>query len=172
MSHCKLIGACLSVDIRLSFPFPRPLLRAWVRGYLICMLFICDNDFSMVTPSYSQKLVDNKNAIVLLLNYNVDVDYLTVTSICNKLDSISNRWITVAELLKVDYDVINSVMVSRFDDKSSLKNVVQWWFMNTTNPEWNTVIEVFDCIMEGKCDFYCVTASCIIYYLELRKVHV
>ena len=61
-------------------------------------------------------------------------------------------------------------MVSRLDDRSSLKKVVQWWFMNSTNPEWNTVIEVFDCIMEGKCYFDCVQ-PCVCVYFELRKVH-
>ena len=46
----------------------------------------------------------------------------------------------VASFLKVDDDVVNSVLVSRLDNKSSLKKIVQWWFINTANPEWKTVL--------------------------------
>ena len=49
-----------------------------------------------------------------------------------------------ASFLNVDDDVVHSVVVSRLDDKSSLRKIVQWWFMNSANPEWKTVLEVLD----------------------------
>ena len=76
--------------------------------------------------------------------FSSDFENLTVTNICNKLDEFSDQWMKVASFLRVDDVVVNSVLVSRLDDQSSLRKIVQWWFMNTANPEWKTVLEVFD----------------------------
>ena len=48
----------------------------------------------------------------------------------------------MAKILKVDSLVANSILVSRLNDASSLNRVVEWWFMNTSTPEWNDVVEV------------------------------
>ena len=42
--------------------------------------------------------------------------------------------------LGVPDHVLNSIIVSRLkDDTASLRKVIEWWFKNTPNPEWNDI---------------------------------
>ena len=58
---------------------------------------------------------------------------------------LSDKWIVVASSLGVPssaIDVINAS--SRRDNQVALRKVVEWWFMNTSNPEWNQVHQVLN----------------------------
>ena len=56
------------------------------------------------------------------------------------LDQMSNQWIRVANVLELPTFVISSIQVSQLDnDQASLRRVVEWWFKNTANPEWNDI---------------------------------
>ena len=53
---------------------------------------------------------------------------------------MADQWIKIANLLKVPDLIVDSIVVSRLqDDKASLQRVVEWWFKNTPNPEWNVI---------------------------------
>ena len=77
------------------------------------------------------------------------VESLTVGNICDMLANYSEKWMKIADLLVLDEsqivkkDVINSILVLRCSDKESLRRVVEWWFMNTANPEWSTIKNLF-----------------------------
>ena len=82
----------------------------------------------------------------MLCEHNADPEWFgmsfTVSSVCKKLHDCSDKWMRVAKLLKVDNLVVSSILVSRLNDAASLNRVVEWWFMNTSNPEWSEVVEV------------------------------
>ena len=70
---------------------------------------------------------------------------LSVNNICKtiaKIETFSGQWIKVAELLKVNRDIVDSILVSRLTDTTSLRKVVEWWFMNTANPEWSAIEKI------------------------------
>ena len=57
----------------------------------------------------------------------------------------SEKWITVAELLKVPSEVISKIRIvttGQQSDDTALYKVVQWWFKNSPNPEWTAISEV------------------------------
>ena len=64
----------------------------------------------------------------------------TVNNIVKTLEPISKRWIEVATLLELPDTIISSIQVSRLPNNlASLRKVVEWWFQNTANPEWNAI---------------------------------
>ena len=52
---------------------------------------------------------------------------------------MAGQWIRVSKLLGVPTAVSDSILVSRLNDESSLRRVVEWWFKNTANPEWTAI---------------------------------
>ena len=59
------------------------------------------------------------------------------------LEQHAEQWIKIAGLLEIPDYVISSIQVSRLqNDKASLRRVVEWWFKNTHNPEWNAIQDV------------------------------
>lgn len=71
---------------------------------------------------------------------------LSVNSVLQYLDPMSDQWVVVATKLGVFNSVINSIQVSRLDNHASLRRVVEWWFQYTANPDWGTVGK----ILQGK----------------------
>ena len=68
---------------------------------------------------------------------------LTVSNAANSLLQLSDKWIVVASSLGVPSSAIDVINVSsRRDDQVALRKVVEWWFMNTANPEWNQVYDI------------------------------
>ena len=68
---------------------------------------------------------------------------LTVNSIINILDHLSSQWVTVANRLLLPCRIVNSIQVSRLpSDQACLRKVIEWWFQNTPNPNWETIQEV------------------------------
>ena len=63
-----------------------------------------------------------------------------------KLEKWSHRWIEIANLLDVPSTVVSTITVltSHTGDKNPLYKVIEWWFINTANPEW-TVIDQLSC---------------------------
>lgn len=48
----------------------------------------------------------------------------------------------MAKILQVDNLIADSILVSRLNDATSLNRIVEWWFMNSLNPEWSDVLKV------------------------------
>ena len=70
---------------------------------------------------------------------------LTVSNAANVLIQLSDKWIVVASSLGVPSSAIDVINVSsRRDNQVALRKVVEWWFMNTSNPEWNQVHQVLN----------------------------
>jgi hypothetical protein len=68
---------------------------------------------------------------------------LTVNRVIQYFEHFSGRWIEIATKLGLPYQIISSIQVSRLpSDQASLRKVVEWWFLNTANPEWSTVHQV------------------------------
>ena len=66
-----------------------------------------------------------------------------MSNAANSLLQLSDKWIVVASSLGVPSSAIDVINVSsRRDDQVALRKVVEWWFMNTANPEWNQVYDV------------------------------
>lgn len=60
-----------------------------------------------------------------------------------RLEHLSDQWVMVANRLPLPGSITNSIQVSRLpDDHASLRKVVEWWFKNTPNPDWDTIQEV------------------------------
>ena len=68
---------------------------------------------------------------------------LTVDNVLTYLYPWSHQWVTVANKLHLPTPVMNSIQASQASDRASLKMVVEWWFQNTVNPEWNTIIQLY-----------------------------
>ena len=68
---------------------------------------------------------------------------LTVDNVLTYLYPWSHQWVTVANKLHLPTLVINSIQASQVSDRASLKTVVEWWFQNTANPEWNTIEGIY-----------------------------
>ena len=61
----------------------------------------------------------------------------------NFLDPLSCQWVKVANRLLLPSNIVNSIQVSRLpSDQASLRKVIEWWFQNTSNPDWGTIQEV------------------------------
>ena len=57
---------------------------------------------------------------------------------------LSDQWIRVASLLDLPSSVTDIITVScRTDNQIALRKVVEWWFMNNANPEWNVIHQVY-----------------------------
>ena len=70
---------------------------------------------------------------------------LSVSSVVKALRPWSEKWINVAELLKVPVEVISKIRVittGQQSDDTALYKVVEWWFKNSSNPEWTTISEL------------------------------
>ena len=70
---------------------------------------------------------------------------LSVSNIVKTLHPWSERWINVAELLRVPTAVISRIRVITTRQESqdtALYKVVEWWFKNSPNPEWTAISEV------------------------------
>ncbi len=74
-----------------------------------------------------------------ILDHRIFKEYLTVGNVVKVLDKMSEQWIRISELLGVPDTVVNSILVSRLQDKDSLQRIVEWWFKNTANPEWTAI---------------------------------
>ena len=70
---------------------------------------------------------------------------LTVSNAANMLLRLSNKWIVVASSLGLPSSAIDVINVSsRRDNQVALRKVMEWWFMNTANPEWNQIHQVLN----------------------------
>ena len=59
------------------------------------------------------------------------------------LDHLSSQWVEVANRLPIPSPVVSSIQVSRLpSDQACLRRVIEWWFQNTSNPDWSTVQKV------------------------------
>ena len=70
---------------------------------------------------------------------------LSVSNVVKTLRPWTERWINVAQLLKVPSDVISKIRVittGQQSEDTALYKVVEWWFKNSPNPEWTTISEV------------------------------
>ena len=77
----------------------------------------------------------------------------TVQNVVNKLTKWSDKWIIIAELLKVPSSVISTIRVITAHQQSedtALRKVVEWWFINTPNPELTAIDDVIVALLEGK----------------------
>jgi hypothetical protein len=76
--------------------------------------------------------------------------FLTVNRVVKSFEHISNQyWFGIAIELGLPYFVISSIQVSQLpNDQASLTKVVEWWFQNTANPEWSTIRQVLEGIVE------------------------
>ena len=69
-------------------------------------------------------------------------EILTVHNVVKKLAQWSDKWISIAEGLKVPSAVISTIRVITTHQQSkdaALYRVVEWWFANSPNPEWSTI---------------------------------
>ena len=69
---------------------------------------------------------------------------MTVNNIMKTLGKWSDKWIEIAQLLNVPSPVINTINVltshqPNMNDEGALYKVVEWWFVNTANPEWTAI---------------------------------
>ena len=70
---------------------------------------------------------------------------LTVSYAVNVLLQLSDKWIVVASSLGLPSSAIDVITVSsRRDNQVALRKVVEWWFTNTANPEWNQIHQVLN----------------------------
>ena len=68
---------------------------------------------------------------------------MTVANAVNVLLKLSDQWIRVASSLGLPSSVTDIITVSsRMDAQVALRKVVEWWFMNNANPEWNDILKV------------------------------
>ena len=68
---------------------------------------------------------------------------LTVSYAVNVLLQLSDKWIVVASSLGLPSSAIDVINVSsQRDNQVALRKVVEWWFMNTANPEWDQIHQV------------------------------
>ena len=59
------------------------------------------------------------------------------------LEHLSSQWSDVARKLEIPDLIVTRIKVSRLrNDRAYLKKVVEWWFQNTPNPNWDTIQEV------------------------------
>ena len=115
-------------------------------------------------------------------------DYLTVGNAIKALTPMAEQWVRVSKLLRVPDRVVDSILVSRLEDRDSLRRLVEWWFKNTPNPEWTAIQRIrgntrcFVCIFKGslqslgtiKCWLHRKCSSCALwrcfgYSLYCRK---
>ena len=70
---------------------------------------------------------------------------MTIANAVNMLLKLSDQWIWVASLLGLPSSVIDVITVScQKDNQVALKKVVEWWFMNNANPEWDDIHQVLN----------------------------
>lgn len=71
-------------------------------------------------------------------------EFITINGIMKRLEKISNKWITVANILKLPTSVISTINAltlhqPTMGDSGALYKVIEWWFVNTANPEWTAI---------------------------------
>lgn len=65
---------------------------------------------------------------------------MTVSNVVKALHAVADQWIKISNMLEVPDIIVNSILVSRLqDDEVSLRTVIEWWFKNSPNPEWNII---------------------------------
>ena len=79
---------------------------------------------------------------------------LTINNIVENLKEWSDNWIQIANLLSIPSPVINTINVltshqSNIGDKDPLYKVIEWWFVNTANPEWTTINDLLSRLSKG-----------------------
>ena len=68
---------------------------------------------------------------------------MTIANAVNMLLKLSDQWIRVASLLHLPGSVIDVITVScQKDSHVALRKVVEWWFMNNANPEWDQILDL------------------------------
>ena len=90
---------------------------------------------------------------------------LTVDNVLAYLYPLSDQWVTVANKLHLSANVIYSIQASHASDHASLKMVVEWWFQNTANPEWNTIVQLQGMWQHGSVGNMISTAHILIYII-------
>ena len=82
------------------------------------------------------------------------------------LVKLSDQWIRVASLLGLPSSVTDVITVScRKDNQVALRKVVEWWFMNNANPEWDDILNI------GKPSSYLLSFHQYYYLGELSEPH-
>ena len=70
---------------------------------------------------------------------------MTIANAVSMLLKLSDQWIRVASLLGLPSSVTDVITVScQKDNQVALRKVVEWWFMNNANPEWDHIYQVLN----------------------------
>ena len=70
------------------------------------------------------------------------------------LERWSDKWVQVANLLNLPTSVISTINVLTshqpdMNDKAALYKVIEWWFVNTANPEWTAIDDLLYQLRKG-----------------------
>ena len=77
-----------------------------------------------------------------------------MSNAANVLLQLSDKWIVVASSLGLPSSAVDVITVSsQRDNQVALKKVVEWWFTNTANPEWDQIHQVLN---QGICHYYTI----------------
>ena len=84
---------------------------------------------------------------------------MSINSVVKELWKLSGRWVQVANLLKLPTSVVSTINVltshqPKIDNKDALRRVIEWWFVNTANPEWTAIDDLVDQLSK-LCCLYC-----------------
>ena len=70
---------------------------------------------------------------------------MTIANAAKMLLKLSDQWIRVASFLRLPSSVMDVITVScQKDNQIALRKVVEWWFMNNANPEWDDIQQVLN----------------------------
>ena len=86
---------------------------------------------------------------------------LSVSNVLKALRPWSEKWINVAELLEIPSEVISKIRIittGQQSEDTALYKMVEWWFKNSSNPEWTAISEVVAALevtqSHSKCNMY------------------
>lgn len=79
---------------------------------------------------------------------------MSVFDVFERLRKWSEKWVYVAGLLGLPASVISAINILTshqpdMGDEGALHKVIEWWFVNSANPEWTAIDDVLKHLAEG-----------------------